>query len=192
MSASAKPPPRMTVQDFLCWTPDDGRHYELVDGEPHAMAPASNVHGLLQGELARLIGNHLRAQKAGCNVIVAPGVVPNLLSAHNVRIPDLGVTCVPVAPGQSVLSDPILLIEILSPSNALKTWSNVRAYKSIPSVKEILVLQSTRIGAEVLRRMPEGAWPEEPLPLLGDDLALTSIGFHVAFSELYEQTGLAM
>ena len=49
-------------------------------------------------------------------------------------------------------SDPVLLVEILSPSNRAETWTNVWAYTTIPSVREILVLHSLRIRAELLRR----------------------------------------
>jgi hypothetical protein len=64
------------------------------------------------------------------------------------------VTCSPLAVGQAMLSDPVLLIEILSPSNQAKTWPNVWAYTSISSVLEILVLRADRIAAELLRRSP--------------------------------------
>ena len=115
----------MTVREFLKWDSDDGLRYELVDGEPRAMAPASTIHGFLQNELGRLIGNHLRDQASGCEVVANPGIVPRLLSDHNVRIADLAVTCSPLVVGQATVSDPVLLIEILSPSNQAKTWTNV-------------------------------------------------------------------
>ena len=68
-----------------------------------AMAPASAIRGFLQNELGRLIGNHLRDKATGCEVLANSGVVPRLLSAHNVRIPDLAVTCSPLAVGQATL-----------------------------------------------------------------------------------------
>jgi Uma2 family endonuclease len=190
MSALAKLPVFMSAADFLDWEPGDGMRYELVDGDPRAMAPAGTIHAYLQNELGSLIRNHLREGGAKCQALANPGVVPHLLSAHNIRIPNLGVTCSPLAPGQAALSDPVLLIEILSPSNQAKTWSNVRAYTSIPSVQEILVLHSTRMAAELLRRTPEGGWPEEPEQITGGGLVLTSIGFEVSMSELYARTGL--
>src|ERR1700730_8164982 len=107
---AVKIPGRMTVDEFLKWDSEDGRRYELVDGEPRAMAPASAIHGFLQNELGRLIGNHLRDKATGCEVVANPGVVPRLLSAHNVRISDLAVACSPLAVGQATLPDPILLI----------------------------------------------------------------------------------
>jgi Uma2 family endonuclease len=190
MVALAKIAVRMTVRDFLDWEPGDGLHYELVDGEPHAMAPASNVHALLQNELARLLGNYLIEHRAGCEALINPGVIPRLLSAHNVRIPDLAVTFSKVLPGQPTLSDPVLVVEILSPSNQAKTWPNVRAHTSIPSVQEILVLHSGRIGADLLSRAADGSWPDEPQAIGDAALTLASIGFEIRLPELYARTGL--
>lgn len=190
MSAVAQLSVRMSVRDFLAWEPGDGSRYELVDGEPRAMAPAGTIHGFLQNELGSLIRNHLRGRGGGCEVVANPGVIPHLLSTHNVRVPDLGVTCSPLVPGQATLPDPVLLIEILSPSNQANTWSNVRSYTSIPSVQEILVLDSSRVAAEVFRRSVQGAWPDQPEALREGDLVLTSIGFRVGLAELYTRTGL--
>jgi Uma2 family endonuclease len=106
----------MTVEEFFNWDSNDGFRYELVDGEPRAMAPASTLHGFLQNELGSLIRNHLRDRASGCEVVANPSVVPRLLSEHNVRVPDLAVTCWPLAAGQATLPDPVLLIEILSPA----------------------------------------------------------------------------
>jgi Uma2 family endonuclease len=190
MVALAKVPVRMSVKEFLAWDPGDGLTYELVDGSPRAMAPASTIHGFLQNELGRLIGNHLRLRGSGCEVVANPGIVPHVLSDQNIRVPDLAVTCSPLLPGQSTLPDPILLVEILSPSNQAKTWTNVWAYTSIPSVQEVLVLRTDRVGAEMLRRSPEGTWPERTIPVIDGDLVLESIGFSVLFSELYARTPL--
>ena len=189
MSASAKLSGLMTVDEFLVWEPDDPMRYELMDGEPVAMAPTSNVHGVLQSRLGRLIGNHLEASRPGCEVLTNPGVIPKLRPKINFRIPDLGVTCATIVPTASSLPDPVLLVEILSPSNQSDTMMNVWAYTSIPSVREILILRSDRRGAEVLRRLTDGGWPSEPEPV-GATLDLESIGFSVPMADLYARTGL--
>jgi hypothetical protein len=67
------------------------------------------------------------------------------------RIPDLAVTCSPPLPGDNALRDPVLLIEILSLSNRAETWTNVWGFTTIQSVREILVLHSTAIDADLLR-----------------------------------------
>ena len=103
----------------------------------------------------------------------------------------MAVTCSPLMVEQATLPDPVLLIEILSPSNQAKTWTNVWAYTSIPSVREILVLRADRIAAELLRRSPQGEWPERPTAITGGELVLESIGFRVALADLYARTALA-
>jgi Uma2 family endonuclease len=189
MTALAKIPVRMTVDEFLRWDSGDDR-YELVDGEPHAMAPTSNTHGLLLGELGGLIRNHLRSQGSHCDVIINPGVVPHLLSDHNFRIPDLAVTCAAVPPGPKTLPDPVLIVEILSPGNQAKTWANVWAYTSIPGLREILVLRSDRVAVELLRRSPSGEWPSRTADVADGELELQSIGFRLSLADLYARTGL--
>lgn len=184
---------RLTVAAFLAWDSGDrsGRLWQLHDGVPEAMAPPSETHGSIQSELTRVVGNHLLAHRPGCRVVTTPGVVPRVRSADNVRIPDLAVTCTP-ARGERLLEAPVLLIEILSPSNADETWANVWSYTTIPSVREILVVSSTEIGAELLRRGADGMWPEAAAHVGPDGrLQLDSIGMEVGLAEAYRTTNLA-
>ena len=191
MSASFKFPDLMTVDAFLVWEPDDPYRYELVDGVPVAMAPASNAHALLQSRLARLIGNHLAATRPGCEVLSNPGVIPMVRPKINFRIPDLGVTCAPVVPAEKSLPEPVLLVEILSPSNQSDTMVNVWTYTTIPSVREILIVHSTAIAADLLRRRPDGSWPDNAQSLTGGEMTLDSIAFATPLAALYRTTRLA-
>ena len=188
-----QPPARMTLAEFFAWEPGDRsvRSWQLIDGEPVAMSPATEAHGALQIEIGALLRNHLLARGAPCRVIGEAGVVPRVRSDRNYRIPDLGVTCSP--PSASLMvAEPLLLIEILSPSNEVETWANIWAYTTIPSVTEILVVSSTKIEAELLRRHPDGAWPETPERIgPGAMLRLDSIGFEIALDALYRTTMLA-
>jgi Uma2 family endonuclease len=183
----------MTVAEFLAWEPGDpsGRRWQLVDGEPVAMAPGNETHAALQNEIARLLGNHLLERRSPCRALTEPGIVPRVGASRNYRVPDVGVTCAPPSDGPMV-PDPILLIEILSRSNEKLTRANVWTYMTIPSVQEILLVQSSRIGAELLRRHQDGQWPEEPA-MLGpsDQLHLSSIDFAIPLAALYRTTAIA-
>jgi Uma2 family endonuclease len=185
-------PTRMTVDEFLVWDADDvtGRRWQLIDGEPVPMAPAAEVHGRIQAELARLLGNHLLATGRPCTVISAPGIVPRIRSNENFRVPDLGVTCAPPSGGVMV-PEPVLLIEILSPGNEAKTRLNIWTYTTMPSVQEILAVRSTRMEVELLRRENDGNWPASPVIVRPPDmLALTSIGLEMPVDDLYRTAGL--
>ena len=88
------------------------------------------------------------------------------------------------------MPDPILLVEVLSPSNAQDTWSNISLYASIPSVQEILVLHSTTVKAEILRRAADLSWPLNPDAVAGLDKAilLQSINLILPLAEIYRET----
>jgi Uma2 family endonuclease len=90
-----------------------------------------------------------------------------------------------------VLADPVLLIEILSPSNQADTWSNVWAYTTIPSVREIAVIRTATKGVLILRRAPDGAWPDQPVAINQGEFVLESIGLRMAVDDVYRTTWLA-
>lgn len=191
-SALKMPPHRMTVAEFLDWDSGDrsGALWQLRDGEPEMMAPASDRHGSIQAELAYLLTSHLQARGGSCRVVIAPGVIPRVRSAENCLVPDIGVTC--AAPsGAVMLAEPVVLIEILSPSNETKTRANVWTYTTIPTVAEIVILRTSSVIAEVLRRQPDGFWPEQPEMVGADgELRLDSIGFAEPLRSAYRTAGL--
>lgn len=191
MSTATKIPARMTVAEFLAWCPEDDQMWQLVDGEPLPMAPPSTTHGLIQNESGRLLGNHLVEHDSKCRVIVTPGVTPRVEAAHNVRVPDLAVTWSPAEDDGRLLSEPVVVVEILSPTNHAETWANVWSYASIPSVREILVISSIEVSADLLRREPDGFWPKQPGKIANGDIVLESAGFRCPLSAFYRTTRLA-
>ena len=153
-NAASKLPVQMTVEDFLARA-DPGR-FELIDGEPRAMSPGSTIHARLQARLSRLIDQHLEKSGGPCWVGTEPAVRPRASAKHNVRVPDLGVTCQPDRSGEAIMTDPILLIELLSPGNTKDTRDNVWAYTTIPTVREIMLVHTTQQRVELLRRQSDG------------------------------------
>jgi len=191
MSTALKIPVRMSVAEFLAWDAPGNQLWQLVDGEPQAMAPASVTHGAIQAQLAYLITRHLEERAVPCRVITAPGVIPHVQAEINFRIPDLAVTCASYESEEAALTGPVLVVEILSPNNQAETWANVWTYTSIPSVREILVLRTAIVGADLLRRNEDGSWPEKPQVILDGDVTLESIGFTFPLVAAYRTTRLA-
>ena len=120
-----EPPASLAVEDFLAWNPQDGNLWQLVDGQPQAMAPANRTHGAIQNELGSLLRNHLLERGSPCSVVMTPGIIPRVNAGQNVRVPDLAVICSRYESEERILEDPVLLVEILSPSNQAETWANV-------------------------------------------------------------------
>src|ERR1700735_3170291 len=99
---------RMTVAEFLTWDPrNPSVHvWQLIDGEPVAMAPASDNHGTIQWALGSLLWPHLTAPGSQCRAVMEPGIIPRGRSDRNYRVPDIGITCAPPSGGQ-MLPDPV-------------------------------------------------------------------------------------
>ena len=190
--ATRKLPELMTADEFLAWPGDGtGTKYQLVDGVLRAMVPASAIHGRMQASLAGIIRDHLRAAGNRCGVYTEPAIEVRSRAKINIRVPDLGVSCASVTANDVALPEPLLLVEILSPGNGTDTWDNVWAYCTIPSVTEILILASTRIEADLLRRDAHGHWPPDPTRVEdGGTLTLESIGLTLPLREIYEGTYL--
>ena len=125
MVALRKIPPSMDLAEFQAWDAPPHARWQLVDGKPRAMAPASVLHNIILGTLGQLINNHLDARKSPCFAVPTSGVVPRARSRDNYRIPDLAVACSGLDTDEFALSAPVLLVEILSPSNKAETWTNI-------------------------------------------------------------------
>ena len=183
--------PPMTVEEFLAW--DGGGHVgklELVDGVVRAMAPASAVHGMIQGNLVTAIKNHLRARKSPCRAATEAPVLPPMAKRRNARAPDVSVTCAPITDSKT-FDDPVLIVEVMSPDNEDDTWESIRALATLPTMREVLVVQSTRVEAEVYLRDARGAWPDDPVSAdPGGSIRLEPIDLTIPVSEIYEGTHL--
>jgi Uma2 family endonuclease len=90
-----------------------------------------------------------------------------------------------------VFPDPVLIVEVLSPTNQRETWESIWACSTIESLSEVLVVDSERVNAEVFRRMPNGGWPKEgEVVEKGGTVKLVSIDAEWPLAEFYAGTHL--
>ena len=175
---------RMTLAEFLRWEDGTDARYELLEGFPVAMAPPAPAHGFLAARLCASIEVALRSRRP-CMVQVEAGIArPDW--DDTCYVADLAVTCKPPPYGDQLIRDPVLIVEILSPGTAMyDRQTKVADYRRIPSVQEILLIDSASIFAEVLRREGE-RWITEIVRRPQATLSLASIGMTTIMSDLYE------
>jgi Uma2 family endonuclease len=174
----------MTVDEFLRWEDGTDTRYELVDGLVVAMAPPAPPHGRLATALAGEIRAALR-NRPHCGVYSEAGIArPD--REDTCYVADLAVTCDPPRPDDRLIRDPVLIVEILSPSTtAFDRQTKVPDYRRTPSVQEILLIDTETVFAEVLRRDGEH-WITEIVQGPAATLSLTSIPLAIPMAELYE------
>lgn len=184
--------PHMTAEEFISWDGDGhpGK-LELVNGIVRAMSPASGTHALLQAKIARILGNHLEKIGRPCRVGTEAPIRPRMRSNENVRAPEVAVTCVPPQKDEKFFPDPVLIVEVLSPSNQRETWESIWACATIPTLQEVMVVDSERIHIALYSKDETGAWPEHPKVIeLGGTVRLASIDAEIAVSDIYADTNL--
>jgi Uma2 family endonuclease len=180
---------RMSVYEFLTWDDGTDTRYELIDGLPVAMSPPGGRHGLLCSALNGEIRSALQPPRRPCRVYNKTGVfLPDRSDTYYVA--DLAATCTPL--GQDGWArDPFLLIEILSPSTSRSDLQRkVPDYRRLPSVQEILLIDSFSLYAEVLRRNGE-QWITELVRGPSGILTLDSVPLRISMAELYDGVPLA-
>ncbi|WP_448191171.1 Uma2 family endonuclease [Azospirillum sp. sgz301742] len=183
---------RMSVDEFLVWDDGTDTRYELIDGVPVAMAPTYGAHQIIAANIGRHIGNALDARPP-CHVRSEAGILkPN--SIRNYFQADLAVTCSPHEPKQYAVPNPLIIVEILSPSTEADDRKvKLPVYRAIPSVQEIVLVHSERLYGEVHRRLEDGTrWQVDLLTEAEDVLRLDSIGYAQPLALLYANVDLGI
>jgi Uma2 family endonuclease len=172
-----------TVADFLQWEERQELRYEFDGFQPVAMTGGIVAHARIQANLAVFVGGRLRGTP--CAFL---GSHLKIEVAGRIRYPDGFVVCSSVANTATVVTDPVVIFEILSPSTSStdRILKN-REYASTPSVQRYVILEQDRVAATVFERVADD-WVGHIL-LEDAILAMPEIGIEVPLAEFYE--GLA-
>jgi Uma2 family endonuclease len=171
----------MTLAQFLEWEERQPLRYEFDGVAPSAMTGGTFSHSSIQRNLAMAIGGRLRGkpckfQGSDLKFQVAEG---------HIRYPDGMVVCSPIDRAATVVHDPVIVFEVLSPSTArTDRLVKAREYQATPSVRRYIMLEQDSIGATVFIRA-DNAWTHELL-VAGSVLALPEIAVELPLAELYE------
>jgi Uma2 family endonuclease len=104
----------MTVAEFPTWNDGTDTRYELIDGRAVAMAPVAPSHSVIVANLGATLHGNLRAP---CYAGASAGVVPPECD-DTFYVADLIVSGTPLHVGMSAIPQPLVVIEVLSPSTA--------------------------------------------------------------------------
>lgn len=180
--AALKQPSHMTVDEFLTWDDGADTRYELVGGEAFAMTPPSPAHSLIVINLGSEIRSRL---KPPCRIFAEAGVRLAERSDTYYQA-DLAISCTSVAAGASQILNPVVIVEVLSPSTAAHDRATkVPDYRRIPSVKEIVLISSTASGIELWRRAGDD-WTVTDVIGDGAILRLASVNVEISLASIYD------
>ena len=177
-------PRGMTVDEFLRWEDGTDTRYELVCGEIRRREVASAIHSALLARLGALIHDALKPQPE--QVALLSAALAILGCADTCYLADIAVAPTPERWDDRLIRDPILIVEILSPSTtAFDRQTKVPDYRRIASVREILLVDSESVFAEILRREGDH-WITEIVQGPVATLSLSSVPLTIPMAELYD------
>ena len=183
--AALKP---LTTDAFLDWESGDDLRYELVDGVPVAIAAPSAAHQIIAVNFGYHLHDALSSQPPCTARSEAPIAVVDRDDCH---VADLAVTCRPHEPGQRQTPEPLVIVEILSPSTENRDRKvKLPDYRAISSVQEIVLVDQQQLYCEVHRRLPDGRWLTDLLRQVDARLRLESIDFDQPLAALYANVSL--
>jgi Uma2 family endonuclease len=172
----------MTVDQFLVWEERQELRHEFDGFQPLAMTGGTAAHSAIQRNLIVALGNGLR--DSPCQPY---GSELKIRVAERIRYPEAFVVCTPVPPRAKVVTDPVVIFEVVSESSVTTDFVTKNAeYRATPSVQRYVVLQQTKAAAAVFWRKGED-WVADLLA--GDDaiLRMPEIGIEIPLSEIYRR-----
>lgn len=184
MSSSAARQLPITPAEYLEGERVAEMRHEYIDGKVYAMAGASAEHNEICGDIYAILKSHLRG--GHCRVFIESVKVElsdDLGDAF--YYPDVFVTCEPAGEDTHVMREPKLIIEVISPSTARQDrGEKLAAYKRIPSVEEIVIIEQAWPEIFVTRRTDN--WKRHLFTMMDSVIELSSVGMAIKVSDFYQ------
>lgn len=184
---SALPEKKYTIEEYLALLHKSEERLEFFDGEIVSMAGGKRSHNRATRNVSRRLGELLDGKP--CEVFDGNQSVKTT-KAPPFRYPDASVVCgEPIfeeIQGHDILVNPILIVEVLSPSTSdYDREAKFLAYQEISSFKEYLLVSSERPHVIHYLRQPDGKWLRSDVIGLDSKIELASVGVILPLTDVY-------
>jgi Uma2 family endonuclease len=175
---------KISVEDYLEGEKVSPVKHEYVEGEIYAMAGASDKHNMIVGDIYAALLVHLRTSK--CQPFF--GDIKVRATSKVYYYPDVLVSCEENPEDAHFRNNPILIIEVTSPSTAnIDRREKLLFYQQMPSVHEYAVIDQHKINIELHRRQPNGSWITYYFDKEDKEIEFKSIGLTMSINEIYRR-----
>lgn len=161
---------------------------EYYNGEIFAMAGATKEHNAIVGAILGELYGFLKGKQ--CNVY------PSDLRIHNnentlYTYPDVTVVC-----GKEkylddefdTLLNPTVIFEVLSPATEnYDRGTKFKLYRSIPSLKNYILVSSTEYAAEIFTRKENDEWVLNTTKDKDGHIYISAIDYNLSLADVYSQ-----
>lgn len=182
----------ISPEDYLAIERKSLERHEYFDGEIFQMAGSSNEHNLITSNLIISLGSQLKNRN--CQVY-PPDMRVHIPKTGLFTYPDISVVCgkPQFLPDENLdtLTNPILIIEILSPSTeGYDRGAKFDNYRSLESLREYLLVSQDARKVMRYTKQPDGSWIL--MDFIGDktEIELVSIQCRLTMDDIYDKVDL--
>ena len=129
----------MSVDEFYAWYETQPGRWELFGGVPAEMKSERVIHSDTKFRAALALHNAIAKTGIPCHMVLDGPAVR--IDAQNSYQPDVMVYCGDPLPDDTiVIPNPIIVVEVLSPGNAMKDLRDkLLGYFRVPSIQHYLI-----------------------------------------------------
>jgi Uma2 family endonuclease len=184
MAQPFRSPHRYTYAEYLGYERDSALKHEFDDGEIRAMAGGSRRHNALASRVSAALE---AAREPGCVAFQSDQRV-RVLATGRATYPDASMVCGPIEgdpadPTGSTISNPTLIVEVLSPSTEQDDrGSKWQHYQLMVSLQEYVLVSQAEPRIERYHRLPSGSWEYSDAT---EGVVSLATGARLSLAELY-------
>lgn len=183
---TALPKRKYTMDEYIELDKHSEERYEYFDGEIVSMSGGSIEHSTIAVNIAGTLRESLKGRP--CRVL-SSDVRLKVPQAFPYRYPDavvvFGELSVEKVQGQDLLVNPLLIVEVLSPSTEAYRGRKFLAYQSIESFQEYLLVAQDRPYVTRYVRQADVQWLRSDVEGLDKAVKLESLDVRLPLSEIY-------
>ena len=145
---------RLSREEFHRWAEGQTRRYERIAGEPVAMSPERAVHARLKTRAWQALDRAIRDAGVECEAF-GDGMTVEIDDTTDYE-PDALVNCGPrIHPDATVAPNPVIVVEVLSPSTqSIDSSDKMADYFRVPSIQHYLIVRVRR--REIIHHRRDG------------------------------------
>ena len=195
--AMAKPiPPKqdspyMSIADYFVFAEKSEAKHEYARGRVYAMSGGSVRHGVITVNISTDL--NIQLEDKDCRV-ASSDVRVKVEAMESYRYPDVMVYCGDedyADERNDTLKNPLVIVEVLSPSTALKDRNEkLDEYLQSTTLQEYVLVTQHEAKVEVFSRHESGKWLYDKYKGLEASLLLASIDCTLDLSRIYRKVTL--
>lgn len=177
-----------SLAEFLAWEERQPERWERVAGIVRMMAGGTLDHNTIALNLRDALRSRLAGRRCRLYVSDVKVASPRGESTY----PDVVLVCTSPAGRATVVEEPTLVAEVLSPSTVGEDQGRKRwLYYSVPALQHYVLIDQREPTVEVATREPDGTWRSAVVEGLDRRIELPALDLSVPLAEIFADISFA-